>query len=95
MSAQNKSPSSKSSEPAEMKPPSSSKSFEPTSTGKSTNESDLLTQVTPGKRALDFSSPVKSPQYSPHGGKQVSMYGYMLKVGNIMKSRSDKEWYEI
>lgn len=69
MSAQNKTPSSKSSEAtrkkppstskpsdsAEMKTPSSSKSFESTSTGKSTNESDLLTKVTPRKRALDFS----------------------------------------
>ena len=63
MYAQNKTPSSKSSEatpkkpqstskssePAEMKNPSSSKSFELTTTGKSTNKSDLLTKVTHGK----------------------------------------------
>ena len=91
MSARNKTPSlksseatqkkpsstSKSSEPAEMKTRSSSKSFESTSTGKSTNKSDLLTKVPPGKRALNFSLPVKSPQYFLHGEKQVPMYCYL------------------
>ena len=47
-----------------MKTLSSSKSFEPTSTGKSTNEYNLLTKVTPGKKVLDLSSPVKSLQYT-------------------------------
>ena len=73
-----------------MKTPSSSKLFESTSTGKSINDYYLLIKVTPGKRVLDFPS-----QYSPHGGKQLPMYGYLLKVGNIMKGRSGKEWYEI
>ena len=43
---------------AEMKTPSSSKSFQPTLTGTSTNKSGLLTKVTPGKRVLDFLSAV-------------------------------------
>ena len=47
-----------------MKTLSSSKSFEPTSTGKSTNEYNLLTKVTPGKKVLDLSWPVKSLQYT-------------------------------
>ena len=107
MSAQNKTPSSKSSEAtrkkppstskpsdsAEMKTPSSTKSFESTSTGKSTNESDLLTKVTPRKRALDFSLPVKLLQYSPHGRKQVPMYGYLIKVGNITTSQQVKVYF--
>lgn len=61
MPAQNKTPSSKSSEATQKKPPSSLKSFESTPPGKSTSKSDLLTKVTPGKRVLDFSSLVKSP----------------------------------
>ena len=49
--------------------------------------------MTPGKRVFDFSSPVKSSEYSLHSGKQVPMYGYLLKVANIMKARTCKEWY--
>ena len=45
------------------------------------------------ERAFNFSSLVKLPQYCPHGGKKVPMYGYLLKVGNIMKVRSGKERY--
>ena len=75
---------------AEMKTPSSSKSFQPTLTGTSADKSGLPTKVTLGKRALDFLSAVKSPQNSPHGWRQVLMYGYLLKVGNIMKGRNIK-----
>ena len=45
------------------------------------------------ERAFNFSSLVKLPQYCPHGGKKVPIYGYLLKVGNIMKVRSGKERY--
>ena len=72
-----------------MKTPSSSKSFQPTLTGTSTNKSGLLTKVTPGKRVLDFLSAVSHLRILHMVGGKL-MYGYLLKVGNIMKGRSIK-----